>query len=488
MNPIAGQRYRALPAGMFFDADPSPVQAPTLIELNRGLLEEFAVDSAWYESELGIATLAGNVVNRANPPIALAYSGHQFGHWVPLLGDGRAHMLGQISVQEGRAVDVQLKGSGRTHYSRGGDGRATLGSVLREYLISEAMAGLRIPTTRSLAIIGTGENVDRERTLPGAILARTASSHLRVGSFQHASVNLGEAAVKALADHVIGHHFTELENGSAPYAELLGAVVERQAALIARWMLVGFIHGVMNTDNMSIVGETIDYGPCAFIDEFDPRKVFSSIDRNGRYAWNQQPAIAHWNVTRFAEALLPILDSTEAKAIAIAEEQLALFGPRFQDSFSRGMQAKLGIRGSSAETNAFADATLAMLADNSIDFTVFFDRLTRGAGASDGTADDALIELFADRVKAIEWIAQWRHLESGDTELRSEMRRANPVLIARNHRVEQAIAAAQDRGDFAPFRQLCRALADPFEPTPEDLEFATPPRPEQRVTQTFCGT
>jgi len=484
-NPVDEQIYRTLPAGLFTIAHPTPVRKPSMLALNRRLLAELDVDATWFERDAALAILSGNARNAVNEPIAMAYAGHQFGHWVPLLGDGRAHMLGQLSSGNGTAIDVQLKGSGQTEYSRRGDGRATLGSVMREYLVSEALAGLGIPTTRSLAIVGTGETVLRERALPGAILARTATSHVRIGSFEHAAANLDASAVKALADHVIARNFPSIAAATAPYAELLGTVIERQAQLIARWMLVGFIHGVMNTDNMSIAGETIDFGPCAFMDEFNPRKVFSSIDAHGRYAWDQQAQIGLWNLTQFAASLLHLLNDNESSAVAIAKERLAEFTPRFNDAFSTGLALKFGFARSTPETDACAKRGLSLLAEDAVDFTVFFDRLTE---VLRGGPDDSLRSLF-DRSHGIdEWLRQWQSHELMSKQDSGRMRSANPALIARNHRVEQAIAAATDEEDFALFQRLCDALARPFELAQENLDLGIPPSPEERVTRTFCGT
>ena len=484
-NPIKHQNYRELPSAFFEDALPATSPAPTLIELNMALLKAEGIAPDWFESEAGLAAFAGTA-EYDNSPIAMAYAAHQFGHWVPLLGDGRAHMLGQMLNANGDAIDVQLKGSGRTRFSRGGDGLATLGSVLREYMISEAMAGLGIPSTRSLAVIGTGGKVMREDVLPGAILVRTAQSHIRVGSFQYAATQ-GEEAVKALADFMIAHHFAELERSENKYAELLRVAIERQATLIAQWMLVGFIHGVMNTDNTSVVGETIDYGPCAFMDEFHPNKVFSSIDRNGRYAWDQQPNIAVWNLTQLASCLLPLLHADEATAGDIARSQLDTFAPAFRAAFNAGMAKKLGLdaKVGNDEITALAETTFGVMAESSIDFTVFFDVLTRVA-AGESQAD--LIALFDDPAKAETWLAQWSKHKSDNPNVLKAMRLANPALIARNHRVEEAIEAATKHDDFAPFRRLCAALVNPYEVAAEDAELQAPPAPSERVTQTFCGT
>jgi uncharacterized protein YdiU (UPF0061 family) len=484
MNPISLNSYRALPEHMFTWDAPVATRNPQLLILNDGLLQEYGVADSWFRSAEGLGVLSGNAINSDNPPIAIAYTGHQFGQRVPLLGDGRAHMLGQMHTATGN-VDVQLKGSGPTAFSRGGDGRATLASVLREYIVSEAMAGLGIPTTRSLAVIGTGDAVYREQPEPGGILARTARSHIRVGSFQHAAGNLGDYAVKALADYVIEQHFPQRAAEEHRYANLLVAVGECQAKLIARWMLAGFIHGVMNTDNMSIVGETIDFGPCAFMDEFNADKVFSSIDRRGRYAWAKQPGIGLWNLTRFAETLLPLLSSDSDTAIRIAENQLAQFMPAFQAAFYDGLRRKLGLTDQPEVANGFADKTLVLLGEHAIDMTVFFDTLTRVAGDE---PEHALLELFNDKAGAQQWLTQWHSLRADDADTTQRMRLANPVVIARNHRVEEAQRAATTRNDLTQFLRLTGALQNPFHCAPANADLQTPPLPEERVTATFCGT
>jgi uncharacterized protein YdiU (UPF0061 family) len=484
MNPISLHSYRALPEQMFTPDIPVATRNPRLLHLNHGLLQEYGLADTWFRSDEGLGILSGNAINSDNPSIAMAYAGHQFGQHVPLLGDGRAHMLGQMHTGNG-SVDVQLKGSGRTAFSRGGDGRATLASVLREYIVSEAMAGLGIPTTRSLAVIETGEAVHREQPEPGGILARTAISHIRVGSFQHAAGNLGDEAVKALADYMLEQHFPRIAADEHRYANLLATVGDDQAKLIAQWMLVGFIHGVMNTDNMSIVGETIDFGPCAFMDEFNADKVFSSIDRRGRYAWAKQPGIALWNLTRLAETLLPLLSSDSDTAIRIAETRLAEFMPAFQAAFYAGLRKKLGLANQPAGVNGFADETLTLLGDHAIDMTVFFDTLTRVAGDE---SDQALLELFSDKAGAQQWLTQWYSLRADDADTLRSMRLANPAVIARNHRVEEALRAATTRNDLAPFLRLTAALQNPFHCAPEDADLQTPPLPEERVTATFCGT
>jgi uncharacterized protein YdiU (UPF0061 family) len=485
-NPIRLQQYRLLPPEMYQEVDPTPASQPELLELNRGLLAEYGIDPQWFETPEGLDVLSGNAVIAANAPIAMAYAGHQFGHWVPQLGDGRAHMLGQLTAADGFTFDVQLKGSGRTRFSRGGDGRATLGSVVREYVISEAMAGLGIATSRSLAIIGTGEPVFREEPEPGAILVRTAASHIRVGSFQYAAAHLGPEALRRLADHVIERNYPNIVDAELRYAELLSSVIARQARLVAQWMLVGFIHGVMNTDNMSVAGETIDFGPCAFIDEFQFDKVFSSIDRHGRYAWDQQANVAHWNLTQLAATLLPLIDADEDRAVAVARERLAQFTPQFNEHFYAGMRAKLGLSDSidAIELESFTRETLQLLGDQSVDFTLFFDALTRIAQGAD---QDDLLDLFARRESVGSWLRKWQSMDRLSKSEVEIMRLANPAVIARNHRVEQVIAAANE-GNPEPMRRLCSVLSTPFTLAKENADLKIPPQPHERVTRTFCGT
>ena len=488
MNPISLNTYRALPEHMFSDDVPLATRDPQLLILNSELLREYDVANAWFRSAEGLSILSGNATNSDNPPIAMAYVGHQFGHRAPMLGDGRAHMLGQMHTAQGN-VDIQLKGSGATRFSRGGDGRATLASVLREHIVSEAMAGLGIPTTRSLAVITTGDTVHREDPEPGGISVRTAKSHIRVGSFEYAADQVknqsDKNAVKALADYMIEQHFAEVAETENPYAELLLTVSELQAQLISQWMLVGFIHGVMNTDNMAIVGETIDFGPCAFMDEFNAEKVFSSIDRHGRYAWANQPGIGLWNLTRLAETLLPLLSNDSDTAVKIAETQLKQFMPSFQGHFYAGLRKKLGLPDDSSATNEFADKTLALLGDQSIDMTVFFDTLTAVASGDD---EQTLLELFGNHNGCKEWLSQWHNLRSDDDSTIQSMRLSNPAIIARNHRVEEALLAATEHNDLQPALRLAEALRNPFSCSPENADLQTPPLPEERVTATFCGT
>lgn len=493
-SPILSPSYRRLPSYLYRDSAPEAAVSPRLLVLNTRLLTQLDQNEVWYRTQDALAQLSGQSFSFDNAPIALAYSGHQFGGWSARLGDGRAHLLGQLTTAAGERIDVQLKGSGATPFSRGGDGRATLGAVLREYIVSEAMAGLHISTTGSLAVITTGESVPRTEVHPGAILVRTAKSHLRVGSFQYAAAHHGTEAVKALADFTIEEHYPALAQSETPYVDLLGKVIEGQAKLVAQWMLVGFIHGVMNTDNSSITSETIDYGPCAFMDEFNPNKVFSSIDSQGRYAWGNQGAIAQWNMARFAETMLPLYSDDEEAALALAQSQLATFVGFFSEHFYQGMAQKLGIALSADEIRPFADNTLELLTNASVDFTLFFDRLTDSH--SSGSVDP-LLSLFVGidesehaslQPSLQHWLTQWQALACFDVEQQQIMRSANPKVIARNHLVEAAIAAAEQQDDLSLFWDLVRVLANPYQLAEADSHFQTPPTREQRVTRTFCGT
>lgn len=484
-NPITRNHYLELPVGFFQSAEPAAPTAPALIELNQNLLADLGMAAEWFSSNEGLAALSGQG-GYVLPPVAMAYAGHQFGHWAPLLGDGRAHMLGQLSTANGM-LDVQLKGSGRTPYSRGGDGRATLGAVLREYIVSEAMAGLGISSTRSLAVIATGDAMMREQPMPGAVLVRTAQSHIRVGSFQYAAANFGQEGVQALADFCLKHYFPELEATPSKYLALFSEIVERQAELIAQWMLVGFIHGVMNTDNMSIIGETIDYGPCAFMDEFNAAKVFSSIDQQGRYAWNKQPSMAYWNLAQLASSLMPLIHSDADEAELLIQASLDGFATTFNQALNTGMRRKFGIADTQTDdaVAAFIESALSLLAQHGVDYSLFFDGLTRCA---ENNQEAAVLGLFADESVAADWLASWRVVKAADAGSAAIMRRANPAIIARNHRVEQAIDAAVENNDFGLFRRLCAALKNPYEVSGDNADLQRPPRPTERVTQTFCGT
>ena len=482
--------YARLPERFFTRTRPTPVASPRLIRVNGALAADLGLDPESLAAEDGVAVLAGNRTPEGAEPIATAYAGHQFGTFVPQLGDGRAILLGEVVDRSGIRRDIQLKGAGRTPWSRGGDGRAAVGPVLREYLVSEAMAAVGIRTTRALAAVTTGQPVIREEILPGAVLTRVASSHIRVGSFQYFASRGDVEGVRLLADHAIARHYPEAAGAERPYRAFLAAVVAAQAALIADWLLVGFIHGVMNTDNMSVAGETIDYGPCAFMDEYDPATVFSSIDRHGRYSYGNQPGIGAWNLTRLAECLLPLLSDDTAAAVAEAEETLGAYVPAFERRYHAGLRRKLGFFTEQDDDIALAQDLLKSMRANKADLTLTFRRLCDAAAGSDG--DAAVESLFAERAALRDWLPQWRRRlseEPGHPEARAAaMRSVNPAYIPRNHRVEAVIRAAVDEDDFRPFEELLAVLSHPFEEQPAHAEYARPPREEQRVLQTFCGT
>jgi serine/tyrosine/threonine adenylyltransferase len=482
--------YAALPANFFARVAPTPVSAPRLIKLNRPLAILLGLDPDRLASPEGAEILAGKRLPDGAEPIAMAYAGHQFGHFVPQLGDGRAILLGEVIDADGVRRDIQLKGSGPTPFSRRGDGRAALGPVLREYVVSEAMASLGIPTTRSLAAVMTGDSVLRETALPGAVLTRVASSHIRVGTFQYFAARGDTDGVRQLADHVIARHYPEAANAERPYYALLEVVIKRQAELVARWLLVGFIHGVMNTDNTSISGETIDYGPCAFMDHYDPATVFSSIDELGRYAYANQPRIALWNLTRLAECLLPLFSDDQEKAISQAQSALAEFAEAFNTAYQAGLRSKLGLSTERDGDQALVQDLLDAMAKNQADFTLTFRRLSDAALGPDN--DDGVRQLFADPTAYDEWAGRWRHRTDDEpqdrTIRRAAMRAVNPAFIPRNHRVEAVIEAAVNREDFAPFEELLKVLSKPYEDQPAFSDYAEPPQPHQRVLQTFCGT
>ena len=471
--------YARLPERFFRPLAPTPVRAPALIKVNGGLAAELGLDADWLESPEGVAMLAGNHVPQGAAPLAQAYAGHQFGGWVPQLGDGRAVLLGEVIGTDGTRRDIQLKGSGPTPFSRRGDGRAWLGPVLREYVVSEAMHALGIPTTRALAAVATGEEVHRERVRPGAVLTRVARSHIRVGTFQYFAARGDEKALRTLTDHVIARHYPEAETP----LDLLSAVVAAQARLIARWMGVGFIHGVMNTDNMSVAGETIDYGPCAFMDAYHPDMVFSSIDQFGRYAFRKQPEIAVWNLAQFATALLPIMGLAHKEAVEVATRVIEGFADLFATAWEEVYAAKLGLSRMGEPEASLAYDLLLRMAKGQADFTRVFRALS---GADPTTARTE----FSDPALLDDWLPRWRARvgQNGPESARiARMQAANPAFIARNHRVEEAIAAAVD-GDYAPFERLVRVLAHPFDDQPEARDLALAPRPEEVVRQTFCGT
>jgi uncharacterized protein YdiU (UPF0061 family) len=482
--------YAALPANFFARVAPTPVAAPRLIKLNRPLAIQLGLDPDRLDSPEGAEILAGKRLPDGADPIAMAYAGDQFGHFVPQLGDGRAILLGEVIDADGVRRDIQLKGSGRTPFSRLGDGRAALGPVLREYVVSEAMAALGIPTTRSLAAVITGESVMREMPLPGAVLTRIAASHIRVGTFQYFAARGDTDGVRRLADHVIARHYPQAARSDRPYHALLEGVIARQAALVARWILVGFIHGVMNTDNTSVSGETIDYGPCAFMDQYDPATVFSSIDEQGRYAYANQPRVALWNLTRLAECLLPLLADEQDKAVAEAQAALGEFPKQFDAAYQAGLRSKLGLFTARDGDQALAQELLDAMASNQADFTLTFRRLSDAA--LDAGEDRQVRSLFADPTAYDAWAVLWRQRTGSEpqpaTERRTAMQSVNPAFIPRNHRVEAIIEAAVNRDDYAPFEELLAVLAKPYQDQPALAAYADPPEPHQRVLQTFCGT
>ncbi|HSN38847.1 MAG TPA: YdiU family protein [Burkholderiales bacterium] len=479
--------------GLFVPWKATEAPQPALVKLNRELAEELGLDVKALDSAAGAQIFSGNRMPPGAAMIAQAYAGHQFGGFVPQLGDGRALLLGEVIDRHGRRRDIAFKGSGRTPFSRGGDGKAALGPVLREYLIGEAMHALGIPTTRALAAVTTGEVVRRERALPGAVLTRVAASHVRVGTFQFVTARGDEALLRRLADYVIRRHYPELGGQDAPYLGLLQAVSERQAALIAQWMLVGFIHGVMNTDNMTLSGETIDYGPCAFMDRYDPVTVFSSIDERGRYAYVNQPPIAVWNLARLAEALLPLLGEDPDRAAAQAMEVLGTFQERYRHHWLQGMRQKLGLAGEAADDLALAADFLATMEGQGVDYTQAFLRLADAAASSDPAVEAGLRSLYADAAALDAWLPRWRaRLQSepcDPVERARAMRAVNPVYIPRNHKVEEALDAAVERGDYAPFEKLLAVLMRPFDERKDLAAYAEPaPEHESARYRTFCGT
>lgn len=482
--------YAALPDGFFARVAPTPVASPRLVKLNRPLAMKLGLDPDKLASAEGVEILAGKRVPAGAEPIAMAYAGHQFGHFVPQLGDGRAILLGEVIDADGIRRDIQLKGSGPTPFSRRGDGRAALGPVLREYIVSEAMAALGIPTTRSLAAVMSGESVIRETALPGAVLTRVAASHIRVGTFQFFAARGDTAGVRQLADHVIARHYPEAAAAEHPYHALLEGVIARQANLVARWLLVGFIHGVMNTDNTSISGETIDYGPCAFIDHYNPAAVFSSIDEQGRYAYANQPRIALWNLTRLAECLLPLFSDDKDKAIEQAQRILSTFIAKFSAAYQSGLRQKIGLFTEQADDAALLQGLLDVMAENRADFTLTFRRLSEAA--EDTSFDDSVRELFVDPLAYDRWATRWRQRISIEPQTPAErsanMLMINPAFIPRNHRIEAVIEAAVSRDDFAPLEELLTVLSKPYDDRPEFSEYARPPEPDERVLRTFCGT
>ena len=483
---------RELP-GCYVAWPPAPVQAPQLLYFNRELAAELGIEPGAHDEKELTALFSGNALPEGATPIAQAYAGHQFGNFAPQLGDGRALLIGEVIDRLGRRRDLAFKGSGRTPFSRNGDGKAAVGPMLREVLVGEAMHALGIPTTRALAVIATGEPVYREETLPGAQLTRVAGSHLRVGTFEYFAVRNERGRVRQLADYGIARHDPGLDGAEDRYARWLGAVAERQAALLAQWMNVGFIHGVMNTDNMSIAGETIDFGPCAFMEAYHPGTVFSSIDRHGRYAYANQPAIAQWNLARFAEAILPLLADDADAAVDIASDILSGFGISYRRHWLAGVRAKLGLYAQAADSDSadtdLAEDWLSLLQAGRVDFTLAWHRLADAAEGRPGP----LRELFSDAPALDAWLARWQARAEADVRPAAQraqaMRQVNPRIIPRNHCVEEALDAASGAGDLRPFENLLQAIKRPFDPDPALARYAEPaPAAYTEGYRTFCGT
>lgn len=474
--------YARLPESMFAEVKPVPVTSPKIVVFNEPLAQKLGLDSIVLNSAEGASVLSGNEILAGAEPLAQAYAGHQFGHF-NRLGDGRAVLLGEQLTPSGERVDIQLKGSGRTPYSRGGDGRAALGPMLREYIISEAMFGLGIPTTRSLSVVTTGESIIRETRLPGAVLTRIAASHIRVGTFQFAAAWTSVDELRTLADYTIKRHYPQIDLEDAPYLSLLRETVKLQAKLIASWQLVGFIHGVMNTDNMTISGETIDYGPCAFMDTYDPATVFSSIDREGRYAYGNQPYIGGWNLARFAEALLPLLHENQDEAVATAQHEISAYSGLFHKYWLEGMRAKLGLFHAEEGDEALIDDLLVMMAEQRADFTNTFRFLT--------LEKPEKTKLYG-KEPFTKWYQRWQERLEYQKESTASaiqlMKRSNPAVIPRNHRVEEALNAAEKEADFTVMNKLLKVLEKPYEYRSEQEEYCLEPEPSNIPYQTFCGT
>ena len=481
--------YAGLSSRFYRPVEPARVASPRLVVFNRRLAAQLGLNPDTLELAAA-ALFSGQDLPGDARPIAMAYAGHQFGGFVPRLGDGRAILLGEIRARDGMLYDLQLKGSGLTPFSRNGDGRAALGPMLREYIVSEGMSALGVPTTRSLAVVATGEQVYRESALPGAVLTRVAASHVRVGTFQYFAARGEDDAVRELLDYVIARHYPEARQAPAPALAVLEAVSARQAALIARWMQLGFIHGVMNTDNMALSGETIDYGPCAFMDDYHPNTVFSSIDQGGRYAYANQAAIAQWNLARFAETLLPFIDADAQRAIALATQTLEGFMTEFDEQFLRGMRRKIGLATAVDTDSGLIKRLLAAMQEAAADFTLTFRYLA--AAAESKVAEATLRALFPEPAQIDGWLRDWRQRleleKSGPAERARDMRGVNPAFIPRNHRVEAALKAASDTDDPGPLRQLLEVLQYPYEDQPKHADYMRPPAESEKVLRTFCGT
>jgi len=474
--------------GFFVSCKAEPASAPKLLQFNHALAEELGLDSGALDSEAGLAIFSGNVLPEGSEPLAQGYAGHQFGGFAPQLGDGRALLLGEVIDTQQKRRDIQLKGSGRTPFSRGGDGKAALGPVLREYLIGESMHALGTPTTRALAAVSTGDDVYREIPLPGAVLTRVAASHIRIGTFEFGAARGDVDKVRELADYTIARHYPDTANAENPYLAFFAAVTKAQAALIARWMNIGFIHGVMNTDNMTISGETIDYGPCAFMDSYAPGTVFSSIDRQGRYAYANQPVILSWNLTRLAETLVRFVDSDKDRAIELLTDTIQQIQPLYEAYWLSGMRSKVGLTTEDTLDLELINDLLSVMEEGHADFTLVFRRLSQALRGN----SDAVRHLFEEPSTFDSWAQRWRtRLEKETIPLEAsaqEMDRVNPIYIPRNHNVEEALAAAVDQGDMAPFSKLLAILSHPFEEVAGNEDYALPAPASQIPYKTFCGT
>jgi len=474
--------YARLPEVFYARLNPVPVRESKLVVFNKPLARSLGLNPEALQSDESAAVFAGNKIPEGAEPIAQAYAGHQFGYFT-MLGDGRAILLGEQVTPTDERFDVQFKGSGKTPFSRNGDGRAALGPMLREHIISEALHALGIPTTRSLAVVTTGEPVFRETPLQGAILTRTAASHIRVGTFQYAAAQGKPDALRTLADYTIHRHFPDLAAAENPCLALLQAVMERQASLVARWLLVGFIHGVMNTDNMALSGETIDYGPCAFMDTYDPNTVFSSIDQNGRYAYGRQPQIAQWNLARFAETLLPLIDEDQQQAVSLATEAVSGFPDIFRHFWLAGMRAKLGLSNQEADDGALVEDLLDGMQRHGADFTNTFRDLASGALPEASVFQASDFKTWFER-----WQARLKRQPDSRETSRRLMKTRNPAVIPRNHRVEEALAAATERADFTVMEKLLGVLSHPYQDPPEEAGYHLPAPPSAEPYRTFCGT
>lgn len=481
--------YAALPGAFFARTPPTIVAAPRLIAFNHVLARELGLDTTTLDDTALAAIFSGNVIPAGADPVAIAYAGHQFGNFVPQLGDGRAILIGEVIDQAGKARDIQLKGAGPTPFSRRGDGRAALGPVLREYLVSEAMHALGIPSTRALAAVATGDMILREGPVPGAILTRIAASHVRVGTFEYFAARDDQASLKQLTDYVIARHYADAGHDQNPALALLKSVIRRQAELIAQWMSIGFVHGVMNTDNMAISGETIDFGPCAFMESYDPKTVFSAIDEFGRYAYANQPRIAQWNLARLAETLLPLIDADQQRAITLATDAISDFSRQYDSFWLAHMRQKLGFSTEQPDDEPLIQALLDQMQAAQTDFTQTFRALSR---LEADARQQPFLTLFSGQAAIRHWLQSWRSrlaLENMPMAAKqTAMLAKNPVYIPRNHQIEAAIRAAVDTDDFSFFEKLQTVLANPFREDPAFADYSTPALPHERVLRTFCGT